>query len=267
MSPQSAIRICLLGGLDVVRSDATHVPADEWRTGKTMDLLRLLALQNCRPVRTASLIEKLWPNATTDRARGSLRTASSQIRRAVHQNCIIRHPDGLVLRGAWVDTVEFLSYTRRLQAAARESRHVDVITLARAAELLYRGDFHAHDDDAEWARAERESLVHARHEMLCDAATSALALEQFREGLAFAATAVRVDRSSETAHRLLMRAHAALGEVGSALRVFEDYRRYLADEFGADPSPQTRELHLRLLRGEPVCPDDNGRSASGQLGL
>ncbi len=46
-----------------------------------------------------------------------------------------------------------------------------------------------------------------------------------------------------------MRAHAELGEIGSALRVFEAYRARLAEELGADPSPQTTQLHLRLLRG------------------
>jgi DNA-binding SARP family transcriptional activator len=34
-----------------------------------------------------------------------------------------------------------------------------------------------------------------------------------------------------------------------ALRVFETFRRHLAEELGADPSHQTRELHLRILQG------------------
>jgi DNA-binding SARP family transcriptional activator len=49
-----------------------------------------------------------------------------------------------------------------------------------------------------------------------------------------------------------MQAYAELGEVGSALRVFETYRSHLAEELGADPSPQTRELHLKLLRGSTL---------------
>jgi len=47
---------------------------------------------------------------------------------------------------------------------------------------------------------------------------------------------------------LLMRAHAALGEIPAALRDFEDYRRRLAEELGVDPSPETRALHVALLR-------------------
>jgi DNA-binding SARP family transcriptional activator len=47
-----------------------------------------------------------------------------------------------------------------------------------------------------------------------------------------------------------MRAHAALGEIGSALRAFEACRTHLVEELGVDPSAQTQALHLRLLRGE-----------------
>lgn len=249
MHDQRHVRVTLLGALEVVRADGSTVSADEWRTGKTMDLLRILALNNGRPVRSASLIEKLWPNATPEHGRGSLRTASSQIRRALHAQCVVRQPEGLILEGAWVDAIAFVEETRRVSVAAREGQHAQVVEITRAAERLYAGDFHANDDESEWAIAERDHLIRARHEMLCAAATSALELRAARDALELATTAVRTDRSSETAYRLLMRAHAEAGEIGSALRVFETYRARIAEELGADPSPQTRELHLRLLRG------------------
>ena len=238
-----------MGDLKVVRPDGETVPVEEWRTGKTMDLLRLLALNNGRPVRPGNLIDKLWPSVSPDRGRASLRTASSQIRRAMRVNCVTRHPEGLVLQNAWVDAIQYLEDARRAHLAAREAHHAHVLAVARAAERLYLDDFHAYDDESEWAREEREYLAHVRYELLCDAAEGALELHFFREALDLAAMAVRINPSSETAHRVLMAAHAELGEIGSALRVFESYRAHLADELGADPSPQTRDLHLRLLRG------------------
>jgi len=250
MHVPSAIRIRLLGQLDATRPDGTTVAVDEWRTGKTMDLLRLLALENGRPVRPLSLIDKLWPHARPERARGSLRTASSHIRRAIGTNCILRHPDGLVLQDAWVDAVRYLEDATRISVAARSEHHSRVLGIARSAEQLYTGDFRAYDDDSSWAAAARERIAHTRHELLCDAATSALAMRLPREAADLAAEAVRVNNGSETAHRLLMAAHAELGEIGTALRVFESYRVRLATELGADPSPQTQALHLRLLRGD-----------------
>jgi predicted ATPase/DNA-binding SARP family transcriptional activator len=47
---------------------------------------------------------------------------------------------------------------------------------------------------------------------------------------------------------LLMRALVAAGRPGTALEVFEQTRRALADELGADPSPALAELHVELLR-------------------
>ena len=249
MQSHPDVYIRLLGELHVLRPDGTVVAADEWRTSKTMDLLRLLAISDGRPVRPESLTEKLWPNASPERARASLRTACSHIRHAVRTNCVVRQLQGIVLQDVRVDVVEFLDHARRVRTAAFDAEHAQVLALARSAERLYGGPFHAFDDDSDWARTERDHLERARHEMSCAAAAAALELRLFHEALDFASCAVRSDHSSETAHRHLMRAHAGLGEVGGALRVFESYRAHLAEELGAEPSPQTRDLHLQLLRG------------------
>lgn len=250
MQEHGLIRIRMLGQLQVRRADGSLVKPDEWRTGKTTDLLRLLAISNRHPVRPEGLIAKLWPDASPERARNSLRTATSQIRRTVRTPCVVRQLGGIVLQDAWVDSVDFKRLATSAHVAARQGRHERVLHLCRAAESLHEDEFHAYDDDSDWACAEREELRHVRHTMLTDAATSALELEQFRDAADLATEAVQLDRASESAHRVLMRAHAELGEMASALRVFESFRAHLAEELGADPSPQTRELHMSLLRGK-----------------
>lgn len=242
------IKIRVLGPLHVIRRDGSVVAPDEWRTGKTRDLLRLLALADGRPVRASLLLETLWPRVIDERRRNSLRTATSQIRHTMQTDCVHRQADGLALQDAWVDAVQFRRDAREVHEAVREGLHERVVELALRAESVYRADFQAYDDDAPWAVGERLALRRARQEMLCDAAASALTLGRARESLALASSAVDLDRTSETAHRALMRAHAGLGDVGSALRAFESYRARLAEELGADPSPETRELHLQLLR-------------------
>lgn len=244
------MQVRLLGTLEVVRPDGTVVDAADWRTRKTTDLLRLLALQAGRPVRTEGLLRTLWPFATAERARGSLRTAASQIRRTVGVDCVARHPEGLVLVGAWVDVVEFRTHLKAMHAHARAGRGVEALRCADAAEGLWRGDFHASDDESDWAVSERERLRAARQRMLTEAARWALVLDQHREALAMSQAAVSLDPLSEGAHRSLMQAHAALGEVGSALRGYEEYRGRLAEQLGADPSSKTQALYLRILRGD-----------------
>jgi DNA-binding SARP family transcriptional activator len=249
MSEDARIHVRTLGELMVTRADGSSVNIDEWKTGKNRDLLRLLALSAGHPVTQASLVEHLWPDVPDSRRRNSLRTAASQIRRTLHTNNVVRRPNGLMLVDAWVDTLAFREHARAAHLHERAGRHDEVIATTRAAEDLYRGDFQAHDVDSPWATAERNNLRALRHELLCEAAGSSLALANPVDARDFAADAVLLNPSSETAHRLLMQAHAELGEVGRALRIFESYRTHLADELGADPSPQTQKLHLPLLRG------------------
>ena len=242
------IVIRLLGQMVVLRRDRSTVGGHEWRTGKTMDLLRLLALQAGRPVRTQMLIDRLWPRASPERARGSLRTAASQVRRALHDDCIVREPGTMMLRDAWVDVVAVSSLLLAGRSAALVGNAEVVVSRARAMERLYQGDFHAYDDDSDWAVAERDHLLHRRLELLDDAAQSCLIMGRYREALAHAHAVLVVDPTAEGAQRTKMRAHAELGEVGSALRVFERYRRQLADDLGVDPPAQIRDLHLEILR-------------------
>lgn len=243
------VLVRLLGGLEVVRRDGTVVPPAAWRTGKTMDLFRMLALADGRPVRARALTDALWSTASPEHAGGSLRTAASQIRRAVEADCVVRHPEGLVLEGTWVDVAVYRDHARHARLALLDDRLVDVLDHTRRAETLWAGDLSAHDETAAWARAERSALRGLRSVMLADAAEAALRTGALREAVDLAQRAIAVDPGAEAVHRTLMTAYAELGETAAALRTFEGYRRQLAEELGADPSPQTRELHLRLLRG------------------
>jgi DNA-binding SARP family transcriptional activator len=246
------IHIRLLGEFDVRRSDGTDVEQHEWRTSKTRDLLRLLALANGHPVLVASLTDKLWPEATPSRARSSLGTAASQIRSTLGEHCVVRRSDALLLDSAWVDVNAFKALAHVAQLAARRGASAEVLTSARAALFLYRGDFHAHDDDSAWAVGERVLLRRLHMETLCDGAQAAHELGHVREAVELASTAVGLDPTVEAAYRTLMLSHAELGEVGMALRAYEACRAHLADELGVDPSPRTQRLYLQILRR----PDD-----------
>lgn len=256
----SEIQIRMLGDLTVHRPDGSRVDGGAWRTGKTMDLLRLLALSNGRYVTCHSLLDKLWPHSPEDRARASLRTAASQIRRAIGVNCLCRQLGSIALQGTWTDVEAFLDLARAASKASIAGSHARALRLARSAEFLYAGDFHAYDDDSTWAGQTRHTLGRARILMLTDAAESSVAERRFREAIHFAELAIDVDRCAEQPYRTMMEAYAELGEIDHALRAFETYRALLAEELGADPSPITRDLHVRLLRGDPH-PTDKPPSA------
>lgn len=243
------VRLNLLGGFSALRADGSAVDHQSWGSGKTLDLVRHLALENGRPVRISVIIEDLWPTVSEVKARASLRTSASWIRRTLASSCIARSPGAMFLTGAWVDTEMFRAITRQVQTAMENRDPAGAIILAERAELLYRGDFRAHDDDSQWAVRERASLQEARHVMLTDAALCAVELHRFRQAVGFATDAVDLDGSSQSAHLSLIRAHAELGDVYRSLGVYETYRAHLAEDYGADPSSEAQELHLSVLRG------------------
>lgn len=252
------IEIRMLGQFFVRRSDGELVDADEWNTGKTTDLLRLLALNANRPVSVSGLLEKLWPDVEEVKARASLRTAASRVRRALGTAQIDRQLGRLVLRDVWVDVVAFQTVVHEAKAAMHARNYARVVSLAREAEALYLADFRAHDDKSVWATEVRESLRMSRQTLLADAGVSALKLLWMRDAIDFSTLAIAADPCFERPHRSLMRAHAGLGEVELALRAFEHCRANLSQELGADPSSQTRALHIQILSGNieefPVTP-------------
>ncbi|GAA3517961.1 hypothetical protein GCM10022234_11740 [Aeromicrobium panaciterrae] len=249
MSDQIEIR--LFGRLWIRQGNGSVVQASQWATGKTTDLLRLLALRADQMVSTASLTDKLWPEVTPAKAAASLHTATAQIRKVLGKDSITRHLSGLQLQGCWVDAVAHRGLSLEISNAMRSREFARVITAAKHAEALYVDDFHAHDDESDWAGDIRDELRNRRKLMLVDAAESAIKLGWMRDAIEMSTLAVGLDSFFEPAHRALMRAYAGIGETDSAARSYERCRRNLTNELGASPSPQTEALHLRLTSQPP----------------
>lgn len=246
------VEIRMLGPFDVRRADGSRVGMAEWRTGKTMDLVRLLALRPGTPVPTQALVDRLWPDVDRTRAHARLRTAVYQVRQTLGTNDgVERHFGALAVPASWwVDVVVYREVLASAQRAFDEDDMGRVVELVGRAEELYGGDFHAHDDAADWATTLRESLSSLRCRSLSDAAAAAVVLRDPRHAIRFAQAAIDIDPCAEAPHRSLMEAYAQTGEVDQALRVYEHCRCVLAEELGTDPSPLSQRVHVQVLRGE-----------------
>lgn len=246
ISPDCA-EIRVLGPLRVRRTDGSRVDPRAWRTGKTADLLRLLAVHSREAVPVATLLDALWPNVDEEHGRASLRTAVAQIRRVLGQDSIERRLGGLLLRDVWVDAAAFVSLAREARRLATAKQPARLVSVAWEAEALHLGEFRAHNHHADWALRERDALSGARRAMLLDAAEAAIELGWMREAIEFAAESLVLDPCSERASRALMQGYAGAGETSRALREYERCRAALAEELGVDPSASTRAVHLQLL--------------------
>ncbi|WP_329407437.1 SARP family transcriptional regulator [Streptomyces sp. NBC_00704] len=227
-------RLRLLGGFRLELADGTAEPC---RNGQR--LLAFMALRH-RATRTV-LAGTLWPEVTEEHARGSLRTALWKLPRA--------EPPLVDCRGDSLQIAPAL--------------HVDVHLLVGTALAVVRGCGPPPDAlsppgpllgedllpgwDEEWVLVERERLRQLRLHAL-DALAEAL-VRQDRPALALEAAwaSVRAEPLRESAHRAVVSAHLAEGNLSEAVRHYRAFRRLLREELGVEPSPRfTRMLPERL---------------------
>jgi DNA-binding SARP family transcriptional activator len=250
-----SLEIRVLGPLRVRRANGTVVQPGDWLTAQTADLLRLLALRVNEPVAVDVLVEALWPKVDETRGRASLRNAASRLRKILGEDCVQRRLGGLVLTGAWVDAHAFRTLAHQARREVMAGAFAKVVTTTREAEAVYLGEFRAQNDGADWGLRERDTLAATYRSMIADAAEAAAALGWWHDAVDFAERTLQLEPVSERAFRVLMTAQHGLGETALALKTYDRCRRVLAEDVGADPSAETRDLHRRLLADEPVTPE------------
>ncbi|MBL7256412.1 BTAD domain-containing putative transcriptional regulator [Paractinoplanes lichenicola] len=193
-------------------------------------LVVLLALEAGRVVSADRLIDGVWGDEPPAAAGNALQALVSRLRRAAPELVVEATPHGyrLVVAPEQVDAHVF----------------VGLVTADPAAALrLWRGDL----EFPEAAQAEAVHLEQLRLLALKQRIAGELGSRDVVPEVEGLLAARPLDESLVA---LLMRALRAVGNPGRALAAYESFRVRLADELGADPSPELRELHLDLLRGE-----------------
>lgn len=260
----STLRFALLGPPQITRADGTPVT---FRSRKELALLAYLAVEHARPHQREALLALLWPDASADDARNSLRVVLANLRRALGAaaGSLVVDRQTVRLRSGddgWLDVAAFkglLGACKLHHHERRETCPACVQQLDHAVDL-YGGDFLAGfslpDAPAfeEWmllARADLNQLAlgalakltvaheaASDYEAVCRRARQQLALEPWHE----------------PGHRALMRGLAFAGDRVGALAHYEVCRRVLTDELGVEPEEDTRALVERIRAGELAPP-------------
>ena len=115
-----------------------------------------------------------------------------------------------------------------------------------AAVRLYRGDLleGVYDD---WAVPDRERLRERFLSALERLTDLIMGRGDYETALIHARRLAQHDPMREEAHQRVMRLAVLLGRHNDAIRQYELCRRILADEFGAEPSPATRQIYEATL--------------------
>jgi predicted ATPase/DNA-binding SARP family transcriptional activator len=216
-------------------------------------LLALLSLDAGRVVTTRRLIDGLYGHHPPADAAHALQSQVSRLRRGLGDAGLVEFDQAgyrLAVDPDEVDAHRFsrLAATGRVALAAGEaSRAADKFAEALG---LWRGPALADVLDAPFAEAQAARLTEAQLAVAENHAEALLAQGDHRVAATTLRELVSEHPLRERARALMMRALSAAGRQAEALTEFEDIRRLLADELGADPSAELAEAHLATLRGE-----------------
>ncbi|WP_150245968.1 ATP-binding protein [Nocardiopsis quinghaiensis] len=256
------MRFSILGPLLVHDATGRPVPIGGARL---RTLLALLLLRPGRRLTTEELTDAIWTGSPPSAAGNALQALVSRLRRALGEGVVI---DGdasgyrLAVDPGQVDLVRFETLVRRGRSHLAAGRPADAAGDLDGALSLWRGpalaDLTAHGLAEDTALRLSETRSAAREDHLAALADLGRYTELLPEAEALARRAPHRERPLE----LLVRALAATGRTADALAAYDRFRTHLADELGLDPSPQSRDLHLRLLRGELDAPRPAGAGPS-----
>jgi DNA-binding SARP family transcriptional activator len=194
---------------------------------------------HARPLHRGYIAGSLWLDTTGERAAANLRSALWRLR-GIEPHLIRCTRTHLQLKDAVaVDVSEAVQAARRLFAGQANDLDLDVSLLS--GELLP-------DWYDEWVVMERERL----RQLFLNALEqfSTLLLSRGRIGLAVDAAyaAVRTEPLRESAHRALIEAYSAAGNICEASRQYTHLHRMLTDEIGIEPSIALKHRMGELLQ-------------------
>lgn len=260
MATQTAgtVRLRLAGPFAIRAGGAADgVPLVGSRKART--LLKLLAVHRAGPVPMDRILEVLWAGSPPRRAADNVATLVSRLRSRFGAEIVTGGREGYRLGRPPAVLVDLDLAAAELAAAARHLAAAEpglaAAVAGRVLDLLGGGEALPEDRDAEWARPARTEtgeLLRRTRQLAAEAALASADAETARE---LAVAALAADGYDEAACRLLMRAEAALAQPARALSAYERLRVALAEDFGTDPAPETRAVHLSVLREErPPAP-------------
>jgi DNA-binding SARP family transcriptional activator/tetratricopeptide (TPR) repeat protein len=246
------VRFRVLGPVEVVDRD----PIASYQLRR---LLTAVLVRRDLVVTRDFLLDLLWPEGLPPTAVNSLHSKLSRLRRIV--DGLHSVPGGYVLNvpSGEIDSDEF----ERLWRNAAAAEPGEAVVLLDAALALWRGPAYVDLEDHPLARGPAARLTEMRagaQERLLD---RLIASGQIRRAIGEAERFSVLDPFRDGICEARMRALAFDGRRVEALRVFQDYRRLLADEVGLEPAPALITLERELVRGGHDGPAPPPRRTSG----
>ena len=228
--------------------------------------LQHLALGAGQVVPSDVLVDALWEHDPPARPGEQLAVLMSRLRSVLGKERIEHRDGGYLLRADWLDATELAALTDEAERRQGAGNVTGAAAAARVALSLLDSSGSV-PVPGDWARLRRAELDRLSSRARRVAAAALLEAGDWVGAADAATAALERDAYDEVALRLLLRAYVLGGQAAAALSLYAAARERFADELGADPSPETAELYLAILRGELAAPARPATSpATGLVG-
>jgi DNA-binding SARP family transcriptional activator/predicted Ser/Thr protein kinase len=209
-----------------------------------------------RPIPGGDLAGIFWPDTPPADSETVIRATTQKLRRALARQAL-----GFNLRvsgrelyeldapsDTWVDIEAAAAAIHDAEGELRAGRPAGAFGPSAVAHHIARRPFLV-GEGGRWVDAQRERLrgilvraLECRGEVFLWNREILLAIEAAKEAIA-------LEPFRETAHQLLIRGHAALGNAADAQRAYYHCREILAARLGIEPSSQTDRVYQTALGG------------------
>lgn len=185
-----------------------------------------------------------WPDKNQQIARANLRRTIHALRQLLDEHLFEASAEQITLRTdapIWLDVEQF---QQQLAAA-------NLPSLIEAADL-YTADFMAGftlpdcPEFDDWQFFRREELRGSFATLLEQVVSTYEADQKWEEALRYARRWLALDPLEEATHRRLLQLYAQVGQLGAALRQYEECVRILAEELDALPNEETTALYQAI---------------------
>lgn len=245
INPDSRPRlfVCCFGDFEVYPGDDWLSPL-KWRTAKARELFAYLIHNRGHYLSRENILACLWPDLDPEQASTLFHTNLFHVRKLL-TNCGIENGVVFTSRGYQLD-LGYLSCDAvifdRLISGLSQVRSSDDIGLKQAVSL-YRG---AYLKDWDWADTARQSYEDLYVSALEDLTQDYFQLGEYKMVELYLKTLLLTNPFLESAHQLLMKTYAMMGDRVAIERQYVALCRLLREELGVEPSVHTEDLYYEL---------------------
>ena len=224
--------------------DGRQVTSAEWQAQAARDLLFcLLAHPDGLTKEAVGVI--FWPESTPAQLKLRFKQTVYRLRRVLGQDVVLLDQDRYRFNRALDYEYDVEVFWEKLAQAQATTERAERAAAYRAAVDLYAGSY-LPDVDGTWIYSEWVRLQQAFMKAALAVAGFHLETGEYGAATDYCQRVLAQDPCEEEAHRLVMRAYAAMGNQAAVTRQFESCRQALLQEANAPLAPQTEALYKRL---------------------